>query len=62
MQQSENRARVLGRQLARPLNGREVAMVSGAGQPYEKGLLNCESCITCVGGKVDIALDGESGS
>lgn len=52
--------RLLGRNLARPLSQREVAMVSGGGQPYNKGLLNCETCITCVGGKVDIALDGES--
>ncbi len=57
MQQSKNRARVLGRRLARELTVQEIAMISGGGRPYDKELLNCETCVTCVGGKVDIGND-----
>lgn len=54
MPKAEKRKRVLGRAVARQLSEREVAMVSGAGGPYDKELIGCETCVTCYGGKFDL--------
>lgn len=49
------RRRVLARGLARDLDDREAALVTGAGAHHSKEILNCETCVTCVGGSVDLA-------
>ncbi len=54
MKKPDVKMRVLGRRVARELTKKEVALVSGAGGPYDKELIGCETCITCYGGKFDL--------
>ncbi len=55
MTEKSLKRRVLGRSIARELDAREAELVTGAGTSYSKDLLNCETCVTCFGGSVDLS-------